>query len=499
MATKKKTDKPADDEELSANNIMPFLEYFVEESFMAFVEKGIFIAWKVFFAVWMLQVGWEVDLPADPEERASQQALFWDLLPWMMLPSVVYIAQNGLLSGTLGPWMSLKFRGKMDAQVNVSTEAATNAIPLSMLTVSGDVKKSRKTKKTTAAASKESDKVSSWRHVYLLTRILPARATEVGWKIWYLALIAYQDMWATNVVLPLTNLVVIVYLHSSGGMDGYQFLSKVLILYNAVSKLSAQVGELDLCWYYLTRTYVDYKRVNQYWHSLEDKSKSDDSTGAGGRAGAAAPAGKGGARLAPLPLQSLDDDTILQIPATKKFSFGSTSTKQLAFDNLTLKQGDVCVLEAAPSTGKTMTLLALLNELHASSGGGSASAGASSSTQQHVNPNLIRCYVAERPVLLTRSIKYNITFGLPYDKVLFRTALYLSDFAEVLHDLEMSSIFVEQEETLLVSNGSNLSGGQRFRVSIARAVYCILYRYHFCTFSAGMVLGCSDLSSSSYN
>ncbi|KAJ5812061.1 P-loop containing nucleoside triphosphate hydrolase protein [Penicillium riverlandense] len=74
-------------------------------------------------------------------------------------------------------------------------------------------------------------------------------------------------------------------------------------------------------------------------------------------------------------------------------------------------------------------------------------------------------YVAQIPWIENASIKDNILFGLPFDperyqKVLFACALQ-KDF-DMLPDGELTDIG---------ANGVNLSGGQRWRVSFARALY----------------------------
>lgn len=74
-------------------------------------------------------------------------------------------------------------------------------------------------------------------------------------------------------------------------------------------------------------------------------------------------------------------------------------------------------------------------------------------------------YVAQTPWIENATIKANILFGLPHDsdryqKVIFACALE-KDF-EVMPDGDMTDIG---------ANGVNMSGGQRWRVSFARALY----------------------------
>ena len=74
-------------------------------------------------------------------------------------------------------------------------------------------------------------------------------------------------------------------------------------------------------------------------------------------------------------------------------------------------------------------------------------------------------YVAQLPWIENATIRDNILFGLPldvtrYQKVLFACALQ--------KDLEM---FTDGELTDIGANGVNLSGGQKWRISFARALY----------------------------
>ncbi|GAD93452.1 ABC transporter [Paecilomyces variotii No. 5] len=74
-------------------------------------------------------------------------------------------------------------------------------------------------------------------------------------------------------------------------------------------------------------------------------------------------------------------------------------------------------------------------------------------------------YVAQNPWIENATVKQNILFGLPFDEVLYRQVLFASGLDRDL------SIFPDGDLTDIGANGVNLSGGQRWRVSFARALY----------------------------
>lgn len=74
-------------------------------------------------------------------------------------------------------------------------------------------------------------------------------------------------------------------------------------------------------------------------------------------------------------------------------------------------------------------------------------------------------YVAQNPWMENATIKENILFGLPYDRQRYRQTLFASGLEK---DMTMLS---DGDLTDIGANGINLSGGQRWRISFARALY----------------------------
>ena len=119
--------------------------------------------------------------------------------------------------------------------------------------------------------------------------------------------------------------------------------------------------------------------------------------------------------------------------------------------NISIYPGQVTALIGKIGSGKTSFLLALLREIPVTSG-------------------LMICngsvaYVEQEPIIFSNSIRGNILFGLEYDEPFYQDVIkacnLIRDFRE----------FPEGDMTLVGERGVTLSGGQKARVSLARAIY----------------------------
>ncbi|KAF1946886.1 ABC bile acid transporter-like protein [Clathrospora elynae] len=110
------------------------------------------------------------------------------------------------------------------------------------------------------------------------------------------------------------------------------------------------------------------------------------------------------------------------------------------------------VIYGEVGAGKTALLQALLGELDTTAGG-------------FTRPDQVVAYCAQTPWLQSMSIRDNILFSYPYEEDRYKQALeacaLLPDMAELKHG-DLSNIG---------ENGIGLSGGQKARVALARAVY----------------------------
>jgi ABC-type multidrug transport system fused ATPase/permease subunit len=140
--------------------------------------------------------------------------------------------------------------------------------------------------------------------------------------------------------------------------------------------------------------------------------------------------------------------------------------------NVKFPQEELSVISGKTGTGKSLMLAAILGEVDVL-GGNLYVPKVPSLHERHDNkanksnwiiPGAI-AYVAQIPWIENASIKDNILFGLSYDEERYDKTV---EVCALKKDLEMLS---DGEDTEIGANGINLSGGQKWRVTLARAVY----------------------------
>ncbi|KAI3577399.1 hypothetical protein IWW34DRAFT_72096 [Fusarium oxysporum f. sp. albedinis] len=136
-----------------------------------------------------------------------------------------------------------------------------------------------------------------------------------------------------------------------------------------------------------------------------------------------------------------------------KASFARPSTDHLVLRDLTLKfSTGLTVVRGKVGSGKSSLLLAILNELEHKS-------GHFSRADEPIS------YAQQLPWLQNKSIRDNITFHETFDSARYRDVIsacaLIPDFAT----------FPMGDQTKLEEGGIGLSGGQKARVALARAVY----------------------------
>ncbi|KAI0383463.1 P-loop containing nucleoside triphosphate hydrolase protein [Hypomontagnella monticulosa] len=138
--------------------------------------------------------------------------------------------------------------------------------------------------------------------------------------------------------------------------------------------------------------------------------------------------------------------------------------------NLKFPKGELSIVSGKTGSGKSLVLAAILGEVDILAGSISVPRAPSQRHDQKANkdnwiiPGAI-AFVAQIPWIENATVKDNILFGLPYDANRYKKTVEVCALAK---DMEM---FSDGENTEIGANGINLSGGQKWRITLARAIY----------------------------
>ncbi|XP_071557590.1 ATP-binding cassette subfamily C member 4-like [Temnothorax nylanderi] len=141
--------------------------------------------------------------------------------------------------------------------------------------------------------------------------------------------------------------------------------------------------------------------------------------------------------------------------------------------DLTIKPGQLCAVVGAVGSGKSSILHMLLKELDPGAGSVILTQDSSKDNFQGnlsngyftSNPNLRISYASQEPWLFCGTVKDNILFGQPYDKTRYTQ---VANACALTKDFRQ---FPQGDMTMVGDRGVSLSGGQRARINLARAVY----------------------------
>ena len=119
--------------------------------------------------------------------------------------------------------------------------------------------------------------------------------------------------------------------------------------------------------------------------------------------------------------------------------------------NLTLKPASLTTVIGKIGSGKTTLLLSFLKELPL--------------TQGSLNLSGKVAYVEQEPIIFPGTFRENILFGKEYNNNLYKQVIRICNL-----DIDLET-FSNGDQTLIGERGVNLSGGQKARLSLARAIY----------------------------
>lgn len=134
------------------------------------------------------------------------------------------------------------------------------------------------------------------------------------------------------------------------------------------------------------------------------------------------------------------------------FSYGSHLPLVLKNIDLSIPHGELVLVFGAIGSSKSSLLLALMEELECS---------------EDTTMNVARpmAYASQKSWIFAGSLRDNIVFKRPFDKELYNNVLRV---CQLESDIQL---LPNGDATVIGERGVNLSGGQKARVALARAVY----------------------------
>lgn len=142
--------------------------------------------------------------------------------------------------------------------------------------------------------------------------------------------------------------------------------------------------------------------------------------------------------------------------APKEEDSSDDSERRVALKNINFvaKKGQLTCIVGRVGSGKTTLIKSIVGEVHLSK-----------DNKGSVEVNGTVAYCSQSPWILNASIRENILFGKKYNKVFYQRTV---EACQLLSDFD---VLPNGDFTLVGEKGISLSGGQKARVSLARAVY----------------------------
>ncbi|RPD53734.1 P-loop containing nucleoside triphosphate hydrolase protein [Lentinus tigrinus ALCF2SS1-7] len=238
--------------------------------------------------------------------------------------------------------------------------------------------------------------------------------------------------------------------------------SRLFSSYTAFETIQHQMHMIFFVIPVLTQARVSLDRLNEFIHNTELLDEFEEKK-----------AGRGAsADFAPRPVQQ--DMGVLGIarttftwakdregstPSTPATSEGRSQRKFVldVEDEVIFKRGSINLIVGPTGSGKTSLLMALLGEMHA------IPSGPDSFVSIPRTGGV--AYAAQESWIQSETIRENILFGSAYDEVRYNKVIKQCALERDL------SLFDAGDQTEVGEKGITLSGGQKARITLARAVY----------------------------
>ncbi|CAK9437436.1 uncharacterized protein LODBEIA_P18140 [Lodderomyces beijingensis] len=133
--------------------------------------------------------------------------------------------------------------------------------------------------------------------------------------------------------------------------------------------------------------------------------------------------------------------------------------------NFSVNKGDLACVVGKVGSGKTSLLYALLGQMIVTRGSAKGDGDGDESPPPSVEINGSIAYCSQQPWIMNASVKENILFGCRFDPEFYEKTI---DACQLKPDLE---ILPDGDDTQVGEKGVSLSGGQKARLALARAVY----------------------------
>ncbi|KAH9854525.1 multidrug resistance-associated ABC transporter [Lenzites betulinus] len=202
------------------------------------------------------------------------------------------------------------------------------------------------------------------------------------------------------------------------------------------------------------------------WNEVEEKKEDDKDKGKGKDAPKKANGSNGVNGSSPEPSDGAgpsDDTSTIADSASVLGANNGDHRFELKDITVLFPEGQLTVVTGPTASGKTALLMALLGELTTLSGHIVMSKN-TAKVDEHGLAQAIS-YAAQSPWLRHQSIKDNILFGYPWDEERYNAVVECCALGPDLEILE------DGDSTEIGARGVSLSGGQKARVALARAVY----------------------------